>query len=182
MKLRLFSIFIFVMGLSFTGLALADDNSQTTKELRREAIKTGKIGKTIDYGPKNPKSSIWVFTDLNCPACQELHHEVKKLSELGIQVRFMAFPRRGLNSPGYTKLVSVWCAKDSAAALEQAMQGANVPKLTCDNPVKMQYLLGHRWGILGTPTIIYADGTQQSGSYPADRIAREAEKHSNSGA
>lgn len=182
MKLRLLTVAALVIGLGLSFTAAADNNSKDMKEARMQTFKAGKEGRTINYGPKNAKSVVWIFTDLNCPACQEMHHEVKKLNELGVQVRFMAFPRRGINSSGYTKLVSIWCAQDPAAALEKGMSGRSVPSSeTCENPVKTQFMLGHSWDILGTPTIVFADGTQMSGYYPAEKIAREAEKHSNKG-
>ena len=41
------------------------------------------------------KAHITVFTDTTCPYCQKLHAEVPDLTEQGIEVRYMAFPRQG---------------------------------------------------------------------------------------
>ena len=70
------------------------------------------------------KALINVFTDIDCGFCQKLHLEVPRLNELGIAVRYLAYPRAGINSPqtgqltdSYQKLNYVWCAQDRTAAM-----------------------------------------------------------------
>ena len=46
------------------------------------------------------KSHITVFTDTTCPYCHKLHAEIPELNKRGIEVRYVAFPRQGLGSPG----------------------------------------------------------------------------------
>lgn len=58
------------------------------------------------------KAHITVFTDTTCPYCQKLHAEVPDLTEQGIEVRYMAFPRQGPQSAGDKQLQAVWCAKE----------------------------------------------------------------------
>ena len=60
------------------------------------------------------KSHITVFTDTTCPYCHKLHAEVPELNKRGIEVRYVAFPRQGLGSPGDEQLQAVWCSKDVA--------------------------------------------------------------------
>ena len=72
------------------------------------------------------KTVINVFTDVDCPYCQKLHQEVPRLNELGVTVRYLAYPRAGINNPqtgqltdGYQKLNYVWCAKDRSKAMTE---------------------------------------------------------------
>jgi thiol:disulfide interchange protein DsbC len=167
------SILLLVMGQLTTTLACAGENSDAMKSMRKQTIATGKTGRTIAYGTAN-KGEIWVFTDLGCPACNRLHQDVKELNSLGVKVNFMAFPRQGIGSNGYTKMVNIWCAKDPANTLNNAVRGESIPTMNCENPVQMQYNLGQTWQISGTPTIIFKDGTQWAGYFNPERLAKEA--------
>ncbi|WP_296986158.1 MULTISPECIES: thioredoxin fold domain-containing protein [unclassified Thalassolituus] len=70
------------------------------------------------------KGLINVFTDIDCGYCQKLHQEVPRLNELGITVRYLAFPRAGIKNPqtgqltdSYRKINYVWCQDDRKAAM-----------------------------------------------------------------
>lgn len=120
------------------------------------------------------KAHITVFTDTTCPYCQKLHAEVPELNKRGIEVRYLAFPRQGMGSPGSKQLESVWCAKDKPAALNQMFTGREVKSESCQNPVAQQFALGQNMGIQGTPAIILADGQMIPGYQPADQLAEAA--------
>ncbi|WP_430459876.1 thioredoxin fold domain-containing protein [Thalassolituus sp. LLYu03] len=72
------------------------------------------------------KALINVFTDIDCGYCQKLHQEVPRLNELGITVRYLAYPRSGIKNPqtgqlteSYLKINYVWCQADRKAALTE---------------------------------------------------------------
>lgn len=56
--------------------------------------------------------SLLVFTDITCGYCHKLHEEMKDYNALGITVRYLAFPRQGLESQAEQDMKSIWCAKD----------------------------------------------------------------------
>jgi thiol:disulfide interchange protein DsbC len=124
----------------------------------------------IVFGPENAERHITVFTDIDCPYCRKLQEEVPALTEAGLQVRYLAFPRTGVGSKTYNSMVSVWCAEDQHAAMSKAMEGGYPPTLTCENPVADQYELGGLAGVRGTPTIIIDDGTIIPGYMPAEEM------------
>jgi thiol:disulfide interchange protein DsbC len=129
----------------------------------------------VVFSPKEPaKAHITVFTDTDCGYCQKLHSEVPELNRRGIEVRYMAFPRQGLESHGYNTLVSVWCAKDRQAAMNQAKSRQELPAATCDNPVAKQYELGQMIGVNGTPAIVMGNGELIPGYQPAPELAKAA--------
>jgi thiol:disulfide interchange protein DsbC len=115
-----------------------------------------------------------VFTDTDCGYCQKLHSEVPELNRLGVEVRYVAFPRQGLQSPAYKELVSVWCAKDRQGAMNLAKTRQEVPAAECDNPVAKQYALGQMIGVSGTPAIVLANGKLIPGYQPAPQLAKLA--------
>lgn len=128
----------------------------------------------VVFAPKAPKTHITVFTDTDCGYCQKLHSEVPELNRLGVEVRYVAFPRQGLNSPAAKELVSVWCAKDQQDAMNRAKTRKGVADATCDNPVAKQYQLGQMIGVNGTPAIVLANGKMIPGYQPAPQLAKVA--------
>jgi thiol:disulfide interchange protein DsbC len=120
------------------------------------------------------KSHITVFTDTTCPYCQKLHAEVPELNKLGVEVRYVAFPRQGLESAGDQQLQAVWCAKDRKDALEKLMSNKDVSATQCANPVSKQFALGQSIGVSGTPAIVLADGQLIPGYQPAAQVAKLA--------
>ncbi len=117
------------------------------------------------------KATISVFTDIDCGYCRKLHLEVPRLNELGIAVRYLAYPRAGIGSESYNTIVSAWCADDRGAALTRAKAGTKIAKKTCVNPVADQYELGQLLGVTGTPAIVTASGKLLPGYMPADILA-----------
>ncbi|MBA1272125.1 thioredoxin fold domain-containing protein [Stutzerimonas azotifigens] len=128
----------------------------------------------VVFAPEKPKTHITVFTDTDCGYCQKLHSEVKELNRLGVEVRYMAFPRQGLGSAGAKTLANVWCAKDRQAAMNKAKARENVPDASCENPVAKQFAMGQMMGVQGTPAIILADGHMIPGYQPAPQLAEIA--------
>jgi thiol:disulfide interchange protein DsbC len=140
-----------------------------------KAINSIPTSEMVVFSPKEPaKAHITVFTDTDCGYCQKLHSEVPELNRRGIEVRYMAFPRQGLGSHGYNTMVSVWCAKDRQAAMNQAKSRADLPAASCDNPVAKQYELGQMIGVNGTPAIVMGNGELIPGYQPAPELAKAA--------
>ncbi len=138
--------------------------------LRLAAIENVGEKNMIIYGPKDAKHTITVFTDIDCGYCRKLHSEMDQYNKAGIRVRYLAYPRAGINSNSYNKAVAVWCAEDRNAAMTEAKQGKDPEPKTCDNPVAMEYELGQRLGIRGTPAIVTGRGQIIPGYVPADRL------------
>lgn len=139
-----------------------------------ETINAIPLSEMVVYSPAEPKTHITVFTDTDCGYCQKLHSEMVELNRLGVEVRYVAFPRQGMGSPASKELVSVWCAEDRQAAMNLAKTRQQVPAAECDNPVAKQYALGQMIGVTGTPAIILANGKMIPGYQPAAQLARLA--------
>ena len=126
----------------------------------------------IIYSPEGKKKHmITVFTDVNCPYCQKLHNDIPKYLEEGIEVRYLAFPAIATKE----RMESVWCAKDTKAAADLAMNKRKVDeKIKCEgaSPVEAQYQLGISFGITGTPNIILENGQMIGGYVPAEELIK----------
>jgi len=143
---------------------------------RKAALAALSLDESVNFpatGGK-PKAVVHVFTDVDCGYCRKLHKEMEQINKLGVEVRYLAFPRSGANTPSAHKLDNVWCAKDRSSAMTQSKLGkvvADAPKL-CKSPVAAQYELGVKLGVRGTPAIFAPDGTQIGGYLPAADLAR----------
>lgn len=127
----------------------------------------------VIFSPKGAvKAGVSVFTDVDCGYCQKLHQEVPQLNDMGIEVRYLAYPRAGVGSRSYQKIVSAWCAKDANTALTKLKAREEIPDAECTNPVAEQLDLGRDIGIAGTPAIVLDDGRILPGYLPADELAR----------
>ncbi len=140
---------------------------------RVEAMKAVDPKDMIVFSPKGKaKSAVYVFTDIDCGYCRKLHQEVPKLNDLGIEVRYLAYPRAGVGSESYQKIVTAFCSDDRKAALTKLKNGETVANKNCDNPVAEQFMLGQKVGVQGTPAIITEDGQLLPGYMPAEELAK----------
>ncbi|MGA1207747.1 MAG: thioredoxin fold domain-containing protein [Litorivicinaceae bacterium] len=113
---------------------------------------------------------LTVFTDIDCGFCRKLHEEIDDLLAAGIEVRYVAFPRSGPNTPSFEKYVSVVCGNDPQTLMTEAKAGKTPPKATCPNTVHEQFELGRQLGVTGTPTLIFPNGQMVPGYLPADEL------------
>lgn len=145
-------------------------------KVRTELLKSIPASDRIVFAPPNPKHTVTVFTDIECGYCRKLHNEIAEYNRQGIAVEYLAFPRAGLGSADFKHMVSVWCATDKKKALTDAKNDKPVPARDCKNPVTMQYDLGQRMGLTGTPMILARDGTQLGGYLPPAQLRAALDK------
>lgn len=127
------------------------------------------------YKAKNEKHVVTVFTDISCGYCRKLHHQMDEYNDLGITVRYLAFPRRGVPSANADEMEAVWCAADPLKAMTEAKSGNSVQHKQCDAKIAEQYNLGQSFGINGTPAIILEDGSMIPGYQEPKALARALE-------
>jgi thiol:disulfide interchange protein DsbC len=127
----------------------------------------------IVFGPPHPRHVVTVLTDIDCGYCRQLADEMPQLVQAGVQVRYLAFPRSGVDSPAWDKAVSVWCARDPRIAYQLAMKGQPVaaPDAKCDaRPVVAGYEFARKLGLDGTPVLFTEDGHMIDGYVPAEQL------------
>jgi len=136
----------------------------------------------IIFSPKDGKAKyvITAFTDIDCGYCRKLHKEMKQYNDLGIEMRYVAFPRSGPKTESYYKAVAVWCAKDRNKAMTFAKGGAKLEQLKnleqvsnpkeCEDAVNKHLAKAREVGITGTPTLFMESGQVIPGYVPAERL------------
>lgn len=139
---------------------------------RREALSGVPAEETIVFAATgDARAHITVFTDVSCFYCQKLHKEVPELNRRGVEVRYLAYPRQGIGSPGFRQLASAWCADDRQSTLTRLKNKEKLAENVCPgNPVAEQFALGQDLGVQGTPAIVTADGEMVPGYRSADDI------------
>lgn len=130
----------------------------------------------IVYKAKAEKHKVTVFTDVDCGYCRKLHAQMADYNNLGITIRYAAFPRAGIPSESYDKLQSVWCAANPQQAMTEAKHDGNVPKKTCDNPIQKHFAMVRKLGLSGTPALILENGTVLAGYVPPTELNELLEK------
>ena len=148
----------------------------TTKDevnLKRKSILDETLSEDdfISFKSENEKHSVTIFTDVDCGYCRKFHNEIQDFNDLGITVNYVAFPRSGLDSVSYNKIVTAWCSKDPKSVLTKMKQGQDVQLSMCQNhPVEAHFLLGQKIGITGTPAIIKSNGELLPGYLPPEEL------------
>lgn len=140
---------------------------------RRELFAAVDESELITFTPDGgARASVMVFTDTDCGYCRQLHSEMANYHANGIEVRYLAYPRAGVGSPTYDKMVSAWCSDDAQGALTALKRGEGIPETYCENhPVSSQFELGQLVGITGTPAILLSNGRLLPGYVPPDDLA-----------
>jgi thiol:disulfide interchange protein DsbC len=152
------------------------DNDQNLSENRRRTIRQRLIdtvpeAEMLVFGPKNPKYTITVFTDIDCGYCRRLHSQIAEYNRLGIRVRYLFYPRSGPDTDSWHKAEAVWCASNRNDSLTRAKNGEDIKSPKCPTDiVKRDYELGHKLGIEGTPAIFLASGEMLPGYAPPTQL------------
>jgi len=139
-------------------------------KLRRKLLASIPVSDRIVFAPAKPKYTVSVFTDVECGYCRKFHAQIAEYNKQGIAVQYLAFPRMGLGSEDFKKMVSVWCSADRQKALTEAKNDRPPQAKDCKNPVTMEYDIGRRVGLQGTPMILGPDGSELGGYVEPARL------------
>jgi thiol:disulfide interchange protein DsbC len=146
------------------------------QKTRVEALAKLDEREMIVFKPTTVKHTITVFTDVECGYCRKLHSEISKLNDLGVQVRYLAYPRAGPGTEDWRKMEAVWCSKDRKNAITEAKAGRDVKSAQCSAPVAKQFKLGEQMGVRGTPAIFTSTGDYIGGYLTPDQMLKELDK------
>lgn len=127
------------------------------------------------YKAKNEKHVVTVFTDVDCGYCRKLHNQMSEYNDLGITIRYLAYPRAGIPSANADEMQAVWCAKDPLQAMTDVKEGKNIKAASCDIDISKQFDLGRSFGVNGTPAMILADGSMVPGYQPPNDLLKTLE-------
>lgn len=141
---------------------------------RKKALASVNPKDSINFKPAGKtKAVVYVFTDVDCGYCRKLNHEMAGYNNLGIEIRYLAFPRAGIPSESASKLETAWCSKDKQKALTALKEDQSLPALKCDNPIASEFALGAQVGVNATPALWLPNGEIKLGYLPPEQLAKE---------
>ncbi|MEX0607253.1 MAG: DsbC family protein [Halofilum sp. (in: g-proteobacteria)] len=153
-----------------------DLTAERRNGLIHDAVNAVGDDRMLVYEPANGRAehTITVFTDTSCPYCQRLHEELLVLMEQHpVRVRYLLYPRAGVDAGAADTMRDVWCAPDPQAAMTAAKRGESVParESGCNTPIAEHYELGQRIGVRGTPYLLVGEDTSPVTGYrPPDQL------------
>ena len=124
----------------------------------------------IEFSSTKTKNHIYVFTDVDCCYCRKLHRDVPELNSMGIAVRYLAYPRAGVDSIIGEEMRNVWCAENRQKALTTSKNRQPIEVKICDAPIARHHALGRELGVTGTPAIFLENGRKLPGYIPPDEL------------
>ena len=160
---------------------IGEDDLINLSEAERAAERTQKIEALgdehfISFMPDGEtRTTLKIFTDVDCGYCRVLHEEVPELNAAGIAVRYLAYPRSGPGTESYTKAVTAWCSDDPQDSITRLKAGESLSPIDCDNPVLEHYDLARTVGASGTPFIMLDNGMTIPGYVPAPQLIQRLE-------
>ncbi len=161
--------------LEIKGNRIVSVEDQSLVEDRKQSLAAVKTADMVVFpATGKKKGTVYIFTDVDCGYCRKLHKEMPEINKLGIEVRYLAFPRSGPGTPLAVGMNNVWCAPDRLQAMTDAKAGKKAPAApaNCKSPVDAQYALGVKLGVRGTPAIFSEEGLQLGGYVPAADLAK----------
>ncbi|MTI64666.1 DsbC family protein [Methylophaga sp.] len=151
---------------------------QRRVSLRKDIIDGLDEKDMIIFEPEKTEHTLTVFTDIDCVYCRKMHSEIEQYKDLGIRIRYMAYPRGGIDSESYDDAVTVWCNDDRQEAMTRAKAGEELKAKTCENPVKAEFETGQKLGVQGTPALFTESGQMLPGYVPPERLKEILEQTS----
>ena len=135
----------------------------------------------IEFKAANEKYVVTVFTDITCGYCVRLHSQMKGYNDLGITVRYMAYPRQGDTGSVADQMAAIWGSEDPQSAMHNGKVKREFPEKSKDfakyqQIIKEHFALGRELGISGTPAIFLPSGEMVGGYLPPEQLLQRLQQ------
>lgn len=168
------SFFIYGDMYKIDNTKILNITNEEIKGRRVKILKTMPEEQFIIFKSKKELTSVMVFTDVDCGYCRKLHDQIAEYNDLGITIKYAAFPRSGMGTEAFSKMVGAWCSADPKATLTDLKNDKKIDLSFCsDQPVAKHYVTGQKLGVTGTPAIFTSDGDLLPGYLPPSELAEK---------
>jgi thiol:disulfide interchange protein DsbC len=139
-------------------------------ELRKVDFGKLPLDKAIVKVKGNGSRKVAVFSDPDCPFCQQLEPELDKLENVTIYT--FLYPLTSLHPDAMRKAALVWCSPDRVKAWDDLMLRGILPqgRTDCATPMLDIIQLAQQLGISGTPGLIFPNGQIVPGSLTREQL------------
>jgi thiol:disulfide interchange protein DsbC len=149
---------------------------QRMKKLNRVAWDTLPLDLAMKKVKGDGSRKMAIFSDADCPYCKRLETEMKGLDNVTIYT--FLFPIDQLHPDSARKSAMIWCSADKIKAWDEWFDAGKLPdnKGDCATPIAQTALLGQKYHVNATPTLVFADGSVTPGALPLQQIEAELDQ------
>ena len=110
----------------------------------------------------NGTRQLAIFSDPNCGYCKRLEKSLQQLDNVTIYTYLIPI----LSADSAQKSKQIWCSADPNKAYIDWMVNGIAPtgKTDCSNPLDKNLTFAKTYGITGTPTLFFTDGSRFPGA------------------
>jgi thiol:disulfide interchange protein DsbC len=157
-----------IMGRMFDSRTRTDLTQQRLDTALKIDFKKLPLDQAIKTVRGNGSRVLATFEDPNCPYCKKLWQNLQSLNNVTIYTFLMPI----LSQDSQEKSKAIWCSKNRAVAWDEYMVQGKAPAAAgdCKTPLEQNMSMGRDFGINGTPTIVFTDGSRGAGAMPVDAI------------
>ena len=146
---------------------LTEERMQALKSID---VKSLPLKQAIKHVKGKGERVIYVFSDPDCPYCQNLEKELKNIDNLTVYLFLYPITRLHPNAESISQ--QIWCSKNQYQAWEDYLIDKKQPSAnkSCTTPIEKNIALAKSLEVDGTPTFFLQDGTRISGVREAGEI------------
>ena len=119
----------------------------------------------------NGSRQLAVFSDPNCGYCKRLEKSIQALDNVTIYTYLIPI----LGPDSVQKAKQIWCSPDPTKSyIDWMVNGATLGNKTeCTTPIDKNLALAKTYGITGTPTLFFTDGSSFPGAVQVSDIEKK---------
>ena len=119
----------------------------------------------------NGSRQLAVFSDPNCGYCKRLEKSIQALDNVTIYTYLIPI----LGPDSVQKAKQIWCSPDPTKSyIDWMVNGATLGNKTeCTTPIDKNLALAKTYGITGTPTLFFTDGSRFPGAVQVSDIEKK---------
>ena len=119
----------------------------------------------------NGSRQIAIFSDPNCGYCKRLEKSLQQLDNVTVYTYLIPI----LSADSAQKSKQIWCSADPQKAYIDWMINGISPsgKADCATPLEKNMAFAKTYGITGTPTIFFTDGSRYPGAVQISDIEKK---------
>jgi thiol:disulfide interchange protein DsbC len=119
----------------------------------------------------NGTRQLAIFSDPNCGYCKRLEKSLQQLDNVTIYTYLIPI----LSADSAQKAKQIWCSADPYKTYIDWMVNGTTPsgKADCSNPLDKNLAFAKTYGITGTPTLFFSDGSRFPGAVQVSDIEKK---------